>query len=833
MTLLLLLAPSLALAGQLTPLHEGPIPGDGTSTVTLLVHAPGARMGDKLKVRSNTVVVESAEVLPYDRLRFSFIPPEVSQPEDLSFDVKIKGDGIDTEESISVPLVPQVSGALSLNMDPPLTASGGAEVTIRASFQGNPHLEPEAREVAFSASAGTMSAPTFDGTSWVARYTPPADLDEPVAAVITAIDLSAPEQIIGGGTLPVSVTRSKSFLEDPGSENVLKAGGKDYGPITAGADGKFSVDLELTPGLNSLSLTTTSGGTPRTREVSLDNGATAQIAFAPLPEGVVLPAGEPRTAWLYAADAAGAPRVSAGVTVEGPGRTRVEDAGEGWYRVGFQPEAGQDWTLTATLDGESVSLSGVGAGPLPNLALTPESELLSGDEETLTVRLRAKDDEGTALPGLALNLRAAGAAPPKQKGELVDGEDGTYERPFEVEDDTAAVLLFASPSPAPSSLPPVQLRIWSALDELPSDGSNIGRVWVVAEDAYGQPVPGVEVGLAVPYGDGSLPPKVTTGDDGMGYAAFTAGTATTPTILRARAGSLQAAGLLWQGVPRPEALPGSPAVVAEADKWRGATPAVRVGRVPLKAFDPTEPAVLAAQSAANDPASAAPAVEPDELSMLEVRLSGLYLSYTYSAVAEDEEELTDPTAAFGGGGATPIFGAGAEAEYFYDRWFVGVDARARFGSYAVATGDDTFNDSLNRWYIGARGRWPIPTLEFLRPELGFGYQGSNALVFVFTDDTRTTRDIANDSFSGWRTSLGLAADAGPVEISAEGATTIGLEEGRWTEALLGAEIEVWNGVHAGLRVEGDWRTVAVDADGVDVEVTDSQLGGRLLVGYRL
>jgi len=832
MTLLLLLAPSLALAGQLTPLHEGPIPGDGASTITLLVHAPGARMGDRVRVRSDVVDVLDIEILPYDRLRFKFVAPEVSQPGDLSFDVKLKGGSIDTEEVVTIPLVPPVLGSLSLNMDPPRTIAGGAEVTVQARFEGNAHMEPGARRVAFSTSAGTLSEPTFDGTTWSARYTPPATLDAPVAAIITAVDLSAPDQIVGGLTLPVSVTQSKGFLEDAGSENVVTLDGREYGPVTAGADGKFSVEMALTPGLKSVSLTTTSGGASRTRDVAMDAGSTGQLGFAALPEGIALPAGESHTAWLYATAADGSPRAAAGVTVDGPGRTRVEDAGDGWYRVGFQPEAGQDWTLTATLDGESVSLSGVGVGALPNLTLSAGASLLSGDEETLEVAMTAKDDEGTALPGLALSLRAANAEPPKKDGDLVDGEDGTYDRPFEVEDDTSAVLLFAAPSPTPSALPPVQLRVWPALDEVPSDGDNIARVWVVAEDAYGQPVPGVEIGLAVPYGDGSLPPKVTTGEDGMAYAAYTSGTATTPTILRARAGSLQAAGLIWQGVPRPEVMPGAEAVVEAAAEWRNATPAVRVGRVPLKPFDPTEPAVLAAQAAA-DPANAAAAVEVDELSMLEVRLSGLYLGYQYSAVAEDELELTDPTAAFGDPSRTPIFGAGVEAEYFYARWFVGLDARARFGSYVVSTGDANYNDSLNRWYVGARARYPIPNLEFLRPELGVGYQGSDALLFVFTDDTRTERDIANSSFSGIRTSLGLAADAGPVEVSLEGGTSISMEAGRWSDALLGAEIEVWNGVHAGLRVEGDWRSVAIEADGVDVEVTDSQLGGRILVGYRL
>ncbi len=851
--LLSLLVPAVALAGDLTPLYEGPLVADGGSDpLTVMIYAPGLGTTDKIKVVPGLDETEvlSAAALPDGRLRLQLTVPRVEAPTELPLEIRIKG-ALNVEETVSLPLTPPVEGSLVVSVSPAKIPAGGeATVTIKPS--GAAFLDAEDRAVALRASAGTLSAPAFSGGAWTATYTPPEGLEAPVAAVITALDLTAPEAVYGGAVLPIGVVKEKSFLEASGSTNTLTAAGREYGPFTADDKGRFAVPIEMYPSLKEGTLTTNADGATRSRSVAIDPGAAPQIAFAPLPEGVALPvSSSKRSAWLYAGRADGSPWTGAGaeLTVEGADRVRVDEVGGGWYKVGFSPQPGAPWALNASLGGAADSLSGVGAAPRPNLSLSVNPDKLSGEKEELEVKLRAKDDEGTALPGLALSLTAVNADDRRRK--LEDNEDGTYSLSFEVREDTAAAMLLAAPRPDASILPPARLRIWPAIAELPADEQDLGRVWVVAEDAYGQPVPGLEIKLAVPVGDGSVPPTVTTDEAGMASAVYTAGEALTPVVLRARAGGLESFGLLWQGVAAPEEGLGHAAQLERIDAWRSATPAARVAQKEYKPVLTAAPVAAATgiaapvgggDSAAGDTGGGREpggiiGPEPGELSMLEVRVGFIDLGYTYDSLADNDEDLPcleeDPCpASFSRPFPTGILGFGGSAEFWYDRWFAGAELKVRTGTYSIAIGDTVYTDGLPVWTIGARGRYPIPVIPLLRPEVALGYQGSNAMAFYYTDDAGNDFDLETVAFSGFRTGLGLSAVVGPAELSGEGAITWGAP-GSWSEVNAGVEVEVWNGVHAGAAFLAEWRDLATDVNTQDTEITDQQTGMWLTVGYRM
>ena len=133
--------------------------------------------------------------------------------------------------------------------------------------------------------------------------------------------------------------------------------------------------------------------------------------------------------------------------------------------------------------------------------------------------------------------------------------------------------------------------------------------------------------------------------------------------------------------------------------------------------------------------------------------------------------------------------------------------------------------------MGGGARWPVPGLEPLRAELGLGYQSSDGMLFVCTGSSCDSTEIGNDRFGGIRAALGAGARLGAAELALEGAATFG--PGSWWEIAIGGDYTIWEGLSAGLRLGGEWREIALDVDGVDATIRDTQLGGQIAIGYRL
>jgi hypothetical protein len=793
------LSPAAA-AGTIVPLFEGDVVADGARQVAVELWIPGISAGDRVKVKSADAQVIAVQQGEGGRTWVTLLPASKPAGGALSLEVKVRG-GVSLDEVVEVPVAAAPRGALSIALEPAAIALGEGTVTVRVS-PGEGHLPPADRPVALDASVGSLSDPVFDGSAWVARYTPPAGLSEPVAALITASDLTAPEQVVGAVTLPISTSRGKAFA-----------------PV--------------------------------------DDGA--QLGFAPLPAGLKVPAETDRVAWLYASAPDGSPLTGAAdLTVSGPGQPRVEEAGGGWYRVRYEaPQKGRDWTLSARMGAASDTLAGRSVAGLPRITLAADAEALSGQGQQLTLTLRAKDPTGAALTGLKTTLEASGAA---ASTYLADKGDGSYTQTFWVNPGVSEVQLYATPSIETSALPPARLVVWSDTATLPADGASSGRIRVVAEDAFGLPVANTRLGLAVPVGDGSLPPEVSTGAVGVATATYTAGREVGACRVEARLGDLRGGGLAWQGAA-PVADTGDPQLAARVDAWRQATPALRLVNPEALAAAATAaateatggaPASSTASSTASDTASAtgdaaadaadaAPARSGGGLSLpsssgehplARLRLGGLSQSLDYSLVAANDATSLPANTSYSLPLTSGVLGLSVSGEFWPDRGRLGADARLVVGSYDLG-GEADSQDTINTAMLGARGRLGAdgPADAYA----GAWLHSFHTVIFRYaeTEDLEAgTPDMITYPRVGLRTAIGGTYDLGVVGLRAE----LGASWAPYpVERSLGLLVD-YTGLHDLWMIsagwEGAWRSMSLVIGEDDASLSESRGALTVQAGLR-
>src|SRR5690606_17143805 len=123
-------------------------------------------------------------------------PDAVEGPAEVWLDITTKG-GVRYEERVSLPAEP-TGGRLALSVDPPLLDGVEGTAIVRVQPAPGPLVSPGERRIALAASVGQVSvlSAARDG-SYTAVYTPPDDLETPVAVLFTAVDLAAPEAVVG------------------------------------------------------------------------------------------------------------------------------------------------------------------------------------------------------------------------------------------------------------------------------------------------------------------------------------------------------------------------------------------------------------------------------------------------------------------------------------------------------------------------------------------------------------------------------------------------------------------------------------------------------------
>lgn len=550
-----------------------PITGDGSTPTTVRFYVDD---GQKIRVKADSGKVGPAVGGADGVWTVPFTPPRVSTVGTVSFKISAGG----AESTVEVPVVPPFSGSVDVTFDPPVLPSTGT-ATIKIEPDGTSPIAASGRRFLLVASAGTVEAVTPAGNgTWVARYTPPKGLTAPLSVVFGAADAAAPDRVYGSAVLPVTVKRSVSFDVQPGSSNVLKVGGRQYGPLAAAPSGKVAFDVDLDPREPKGDLRSVNADTSKVdKEVDLPVTASTALAFLPLPANVPAQADLQVPVRLVVigsdgrAKTAGTPvklTASAG-TISSPVLER-----DAFTATFTPPSTGGEVTLIAEADGVKTERKLKLVASVPTVTLTAPD--IGKSASSFSVTARVKDAQGTGVLGKAPVLTAEGATP---SGPAKDNKDGTYTASFKVGTSVGRVRVFAAPSVDTSSMPPARLVAWPASPTVAANGTDTVTVTVVSVDAYGVPVPNVDLKIGAPRGDGSVPPSAKTDARGMARIPFTSGR--TPGLASVR---IEGAGIVTE-VPLFQSkdalsviLPtgGSPAEEAMVARWQSAAAELKLLR---------------------------------------------------------------------------------------------------------------------------------------------------------------------------------------------------------------------------------------------------------------
>ncbi len=813
---LALCLPGIAQAQSL--LGDGPVVADGVTAHRLYVLLPGLASTDRIRIKAKGGTVLSQSVPVPGMLAVDLSVAPVVEAGTLEMRIRAKG-GVEIDQVVAVQVVPSSEGGLEVTFEPKDLVSGLQRVTVTVQGAQRSAVPPGARSFALSATMGEIQELQSIGDgAWKAFYIPPVDLEASEAALFTATDLTAPDRLVGAGVLKIGESQSEA------------------------AEGE-----EVAPWM----------------------GSSAQLAFAPLPEGTRVPAGHGLRLLVAHTDAGGLPVEAATLAVEGPGAPVAEVVGGGWYAIDMTaPGESGPFSVTATVGELSHTLALEAVGVIPQLSVRSDPSALAEDTRDLVLTTWAKDASGRTLPGRTLHLGLEGAT---LRGATKDMGNGSYTSKVRLDRGATTVEIAASAELDVGTLPPAGIRIWSEADAVQLGVSSKMPVGVVVVDAFGLPLTGQTVNLAVPLGGGALPPTVATGDGGVGHTEFVPGLDAGPALLRASLDNGLVRQLaLWQ-IPVGQNAPLLPAPGTESSRavqgeWRGGFPTLGLVQAaaavvaPVVAAAPAAPA-LAPQSTPELPSALEAPTEtpaPEETTVaadawgtlgtgvaeapvqkamsssgsrgvgdtIRYPLRAKFLiqdsGYQLIQTTEEDSSTVPPNAEI----TLPIglLGIGIQAEYWLMDGALAVEFRERWGRFTVDPGGTgaSKGQTLSSLFLGARYR--MDTGGAFKTEAGASLLKTNVAAFRYIK-SRTDAELVNYDVVGARLAGGAAKSLGPVELRVELAETFAPKPvntflGLSGEALLsGISIE-----RMPLMVHGsygfDMRHMSVVLDGVSTNVLD-------------
>lgn len=781
-----------------------PMLADGVTTTTVLLYVDTP--DPKVKIKADAGKVGGVELGAGGIVAFAFTPPAVSAPQAVNVRVNVNG----VETVVALPAAPPAAGSLDITADPPVVAAG-ASAMIRIRPSGTSPVRAEGRRFAIAVSAGTVDSPVpaGDGT-WIARYTPPKGMTEPMIVGIGAIDLAFPDRIIGVSTLPVTLKKSVSFNVQPNSSNVLTVSDRSYGPSSASPAGTVAFDVELDPRITTARLQSVNPDTSRLDE-------TRPLPVLAPPQLLILPG---------SAAAPGQSSLPVRILVVDPAKTTAEAApqltaskgtflplqqqtlrpvnGERLYLTTLQlPEIPGELVLSATISGGSLTAKSErklrALAGLPTVSLTANPPDLDPKLTSFTLTALVKDGRGVALPGKAPLLSAEGAT---LSGSVKDNKDGSYTSIWK-RSSGSEVRVYGVPAIEASAGAPARLLVWGAAPAVRTGGTL--TVTVAAVDAWGIGVPQVKLSLGVPVGDGSLPPEITTDARGLARVTYKAGNGIGLVGLSVEGGGIRTELALFQSPegngqfppigdaeemrliaawkaacpalilvpPVPVAAPvlSTPAspVVATAPVTTApvATP-VPVATAPVPSADPVTPGATPGATAAPPGAKAdrpKPSPGSGEIAPFRAAATLTNLRGTFLQDSNGQDGLLG--SAESSAPAIGFFGLAADTRY----WFTGGDwgklgAEARFsGSLELVKVTDETRPNLPLEASGGlRYAWVKGPFTV---EGGLGILYSSFTLLRYSDETLSDVALVRLSRLGMRLSAGVAAEKGPFRAAFE------------------------------------------------------------------
>ena len=516
--------------GSATQVHlmpAGPMVADGETPVTLHIWIPSLVEADRVKVKPAHGRILATERHAGGMVAVRWVPARESSPTQVPVLVTVKPKGGDgSTMRLEAALVPPREGGIEIETTPNEWEPGMDAVQLKLRLWGTSDQQAGDRRISLSASVGdlTEAVPLGDGT-FSARWTPPSDIKQARTAIISAIDQAAPSQIFGWTTVAILAQQSLTFGATPDSQNTLRIGDREYGPMTASPAGTVAFSALVHPAIRS--------GTMRSH---LPNGQTLNVPSAlPLAEyprvaflaqPTNIPIGATHTVLVVATQPDGEPLREAEITIAS-GEAKIGTAEPtdfpGVYALTMKidgPARDLDLNvkmrdakaLITKLQRAETRVRVINGLPSTKLELSPDPLPLEGRELMLTATIQ--DESGvpvrSSLPGMVA-MPARALARPTSRG------DGRYQ--FKVRPEGDVVVGATVPRLNGSSMTTAHVVIWPASAAVETGGEV--PILVAAVDAFGIPIPNIAFTLSVPNG-GTFPEKVKSGANGIALTTYKA-----------------------------------------------------------------------------------------------------------------------------------------------------------------------------------------------------------------------------------------------------------------------------------------------------------------------
>lgn len=491
----------------------------------------------------------------------------------------------------SVPLTPAAAGPVTAAANPPqLTLGQDASASLTFTLSGAAAAAAQAGDLAVLASSGDVANLTSMGNgTFTALFTPPAQA-YPQLSVITLVDRRNPEKSYGSLVLPLVGKAAFPVTAMPNSRVMVKVGAREYGPVAADAAGRASVPIVVPPGVGIATVISILGDKKSESPLNLQVPPSKRVRLFPTLQTVPADPTSPVVLRAKVATPEGAPDTAAQVSFTATGGTvgAPTHEGNGVYKAVFTPAlsaAPAQATVSVTVadaqlpQNDALTINLAPARPA-SLSLTAEPAVLPPGAMAFQVLGKVTGPGGAGVSGQLVDIQAEGA---RLNGQVRDLGGGDYQAAFSPKDGNQAIPISGAVKLLATGNPLSRLVVVADSERVAASGGATTGLTVVALDAYGYPVAGVPVNLAILQGGGVLAPNATTDANGMARVTYTAGDGSGLASIQATSGDkaagvaiLKAPGAAAQGMDLPAA--GTDTQRSMTDAWDALITSARVDR---------------------------------------------------------------------------------------------------------------------------------------------------------------------------------------------------------------------------------------------------------------
>jgi hypothetical protein len=572
LTLLCVLLTAISNAAQIGPLPT--VAADGETVVKLLVVADDPTEQISVAIDGQ---VKRIEPIAGGYL-VHWIPVAVTEPTTIPFEVTVTKGEASEVLTHDVFVTPPTKGSISFEFDT-ATVSSGNSVGVTLHYKGTSSSTQKHRTPLARCNVGTLTTPRWDASgAWRATYTPPADLEAPKVAVLTAIDTTAPEQIFGAAPIAITVHEVLSFDTLPDASTTVIVGDETFGPIIASPAGTVSIPIETHPAVPTAQMMAVHpDGRKKKQKVPLGFTSQETIALAPLPSHAPVGHGFTTQAWCFNPDSTPCDSRKI-VWFASAGKVMQRAASKTGPSIVFATVGEEQLNLRVDFREASDTLSLVASAPPLSIGLTLSPPALSPTQRKFSAYANLRTPTGVAPSGITARLLQDNAI--VARAAKRSGASTTVD--YRKERTATEAVIQVKPIGAPTGLPESQIVGWPARDYA-LIGANAAHIPITfgVTDAFGIGVDDITVDLTL-RGPAMLKkataktdkhglvrvPYILTGESGL-------------VVVTATGDHVRASTALWVGLPD---LPvpdlrttGGPTDEALVAQWQQRAPSAVIG----------------------------------------------------------------------------------------------------------------------------------------------------------------------------------------------------------------------------------------------------------------